>query len=242
MAKEVTIPALPCASISETLVFYTALGFEITYQQERPNTYGCVKRGEIDLHFFSMKGYEPENSYSTCLVLVEDADALHDVFKTGLRQQYGKVPRAGIPRLTRPSNNNVAGERRFNVIDPGGNWIRFIQQASDTKEAPENAGPTTKLGRAIRAAGLLFDSKGDSTAAAQMLDKALAHDDTDTTVIERVRAWLLRAEIAISMQENDVAQQLITKVQQQDLTPEEKEALHTELEQLKDIEDTLRPS
>ena len=58
MANEVTIPMLPCKSIDETLEFYTALGFEITYQQ-RPNTYGCVKYEEINLHFFTLKGYEP---------------------------------------------------------------------------------------------------------------------------------------------------------------------------------------
>ena len=57
MANEITIPALPCGSINETLKFYVALGFEITYQQSRPNTYGCVKYEDIDLHFFTMKGY-----------------------------------------------------------------------------------------------------------------------------------------------------------------------------------------
>jgi hypothetical protein len=66
MANEMTIPILPCRSINDTLEFYGALGFEIAYQQERPNTYACVKLGDINLHVFSMKEYEPANSYSTC--------------------------------------------------------------------------------------------------------------------------------------------------------------------------------
>ena len=72
MADEITFPILPCRSIDETLTFYTALGFEITYKQARPNTYACVKREGIELHFFTLKGYEPKDSYSTCFVLVSD--------------------------------------------------------------------------------------------------------------------------------------------------------------------------
>ena len=74
MAGEITIPILPCRSINETLEFYVAMGFEITYQQARPNTYACVKYEAIDLHFFTLKGYEPKDSYSTCFVLVAASD------------------------------------------------------------------------------------------------------------------------------------------------------------------------
>jgi len=49
MANETMIPILPCGSINETLEFYVAMGFEITYQQARPNTYACVKLDNIDL-------------------------------------------------------------------------------------------------------------------------------------------------------------------------------------------------
>ena len=38
-AKEITIPILPCRSINEMLEFYRALGFEVIYQQSKPNTY-----------------------------------------------------------------------------------------------------------------------------------------------------------------------------------------------------------
>ena len=42
---ERTIPILPCRSIDDLLAFYRALGFAVTYQQERPNTYAVVVRG-----------------------------------------------------------------------------------------------------------------------------------------------------------------------------------------------------
>src|SRR5690606_22673359 len=107
MTNEITIPALPCASINETVEFYVALGFEITYQQTHPNNYAVVKHEDIELHFFSMKGYEPKDSYSTCLVMVEDTDMIYQTFAASLRQHYGKLPVTGIPRIGRPNNNNV---------------------------------------------------------------------------------------------------------------------------------------
>src|SRR5690606_21174757 len=138
--------------------FYVALGFEITYQIERPSTYACVKYEDIELHFFTMKGYEPANSYTTCLVMVDDANALHQIFKTHLKAQYGKVAVTGIPRLTRPSNNNASGDYRFNVVDPGGNWIRFIERDSHKKADEATKTAATKLSRAIKAASLLLDA------------------------------------------------------------------------------------
>jgi hypothetical protein len=101
MADEIMIPILPCHSVNDMFEFYTALGFEITYRQEKPNVYGAVQRGGIQLHFFSMRGYDPAQSYSTCLVLVPDAEALRQAFVEGLRAHYGKLPASGIPRITR---------------------------------------------------------------------------------------------------------------------------------------------
>src|SRR5687768_1569229 len=101
MAGEITVPMLPCCSIDDQLAFYVAMGFEITYTQ-RPNTYACVKYEDIQLPFFSMKGYdEPKNSYSSCFILVDDLAALHKVFSDGLRAELGKVPAAGIPRISK---------------------------------------------------------------------------------------------------------------------------------------------
>jgi hypothetical protein len=96
-----------------------------------------VKYEDIDLHFFEMKGYEPAASYSTCFVSVLDIIALYEEFAASLKKTYGKVPVSGIPRMTRLNTRNVEGEFRFNVVDPGGNWIRFGQQRVDNGENQE---------------------------------------------------------------------------------------------------------
>lgn len=242
MANEITIPILPCASMKETLEFYVALGFEITYQQAKPNTYACVKREDIELHFFTMKGYEPKDSDSTCFVLVPDLAGLHLAFSNGLRSHYGKLPVAGIPRITKPNNNNSTGDLRFNVIDPGGNWIRFGQrietQETEEQPAPQKAA-STKLSRAIRAADLLADSKGDYAAAAKMLDTALA-DGEPAPSVQRVQALVLRAGLAITMGEPQHARSILTEVRQIPLHDEERSALTAELQTVDDLEDMLQ--
>ena len=247
MPNEITIPILPCRGITEMLEFYVALGFEVTYQQSRPNSYACVQRGAIDLHFFSMREYVPANSYSTCLVLVPDVEALYQEFRAGLRQHYGKLPAAGIPRLT-SLRDKAEGGRGFNVIDPGGNWIRIsqirvpgeegeageIQQESSVKEKTE----TTKLARAIYAAELLAESKGDDAAAAKMLDNALAQEES-APASQYVQAWVARAGLAITLGEAEVARTLLAKVQQIVLGEEDRASLHAELGRANDFEQML---
>ena len=222
MANEMMIPALPCASIDETLDFYTALGFTITYQQTRPNNYGCVKYEDIDLHFFSMKGYVPAESYSTCLVMIDDVNTLYATFAANLRARYGKLPIAGIPRIGKPSTHNAAGDWRFNVIDPGGNWIRFIQ-----RHQPEKAEATrrmTALERAVESASFLMVGKGDYAAAAQVLDKSLAQDKGED-VVGRVRALVLRAEIALHLGDQPLVKQLLAEADSAALSDDQRAQL-----------------
>jgi catechol 2,3-dioxygenase-like lactoylglutathione lyase family enzyme len=232
----VTIPALPCASINDTVAFYVALGFEITYKQTRPNNYACVKHGAIDLHFFSMKGYEPANSYSTCLVMIDDADTVYQGFAAGLRQHYGKLPVVGIPRISRPNNNNAAGDRRFNVIDPGGNYIRFIQRHSANSETEARDSALTKYGRAIRAASLLLDAKVDYPAAAKMLDSA---DHDAATPVERAQALVLRAEIAAHMDDPALVRRLLSALRELALSEADQAELGDALQRAEDLAQML---
>ena len=80
MANELTIPLLPCPDIDEIASFYEMLGFEITYRQTRPNPYVALRREDINLHVFGMDGYDPAQSYSTCLVIVQDTGPLYEAF------------------------------------------------------------------------------------------------------------------------------------------------------------------
>jgi catechol 2,3-dioxygenase-like lactoylglutathione lyase family enzyme len=240
LANEKTIPALPCRSIKEMLEFYVALGFQITYQQERPSTYAVVQYEDIHLHFFTMKGYEPKDSYTTCLVLVPNLAALHQTFSSGLRAHYGRLPVAGIPRISKLNNANADKQLRFNVIDPGGNWVRFIpqgEQPAASDDASQKDGQT-KLSRATHAADWLVEAHGDYPQAAQMLDKALAQAEAASPE-DRVPALVLRAGIAVALADAPLAQSLLSEVRQLPLDDAQRAALAAELERATDLERTL---
>ncbi len=66
MAGELMIPMLPCADIDAIRDFYLPMGFHVTYRQLRPNPYLALKREDIDLHYFGMDNFKPEDSYGTC--------------------------------------------------------------------------------------------------------------------------------------------------------------------------------
>lgn len=94
MANEATVPLLPCTSIDEMVPFYEVLGFRRTYRQTRPNPYVAVRREDWELHFFGMDGFEPADSYGSCIVQVPDVGVVHQAFVSGMRARYGKVPEA----------------------------------------------------------------------------------------------------------------------------------------------------
>lgn len=99
LPAERSIPILPGQSTDEQLAFYEAIGFEVTYRQKAPNVFAAVRRGPVELQFFTMKGYEPANSYSTCYVLTADVDRRYAEFRDGLKRALGRVPSRGIPRI-----------------------------------------------------------------------------------------------------------------------------------------------
>ena len=121
MNDETAIPVFPCASPDETLEFYRALGFEVTHEQKKPYVYLAVKRGGFDLHFYGGGKPDPEGAAAV------PGDGLGcGAAPPGLRcrpkEKLGRVPTAGQPRITRLRK----GQRRFTVVDPGGNSIIFI--------------------------------------------------------------------------------------------------------------------
>lgn len=234
MADETMIPILPCHSVNDMFEFYTALGFEITYRQEKPNVYGAVQRGGIQLHFFSMRGYDPAQSYSTCLVLVPDAEALRQAFVEGLRAHYGKLPASGIPRITR-LRENAEGGVGFNVIDPGGNWIRITQHTSGSEKT---AAQTSRLLKAVQAAETLADSKGDFAAAAKLLDTALSKA-ADAPAAHRAQALIARAGVAVSMGEQALAKTLLDSVRELPIDQDERAALRDDFQRAAELESML---
>jgi hypothetical protein len=165
VANELTIPLLPCPDIDEIASFYEMLGFEVTYRQTRPNPHVAVRREDLQLHFFGMNDFDPEQSYGTCLVIVPDTAPLYEAFAAGMRAVHGKVLVSGIPRMTRPRlrNDRYTG---FSVVDPGGNWIR-INKAAKEPEA------RTALAKAMENAARQADARGDERQALKILEGAL---------------------------------------------------------------------
>ncbi|SEF37240.1 hypothetical protein SAMN05421837_11368 [Amycolatopsis pretoriensis] len=181
MANELTIPLLPCPSIDEIASFYEMLGFEITYRQTRPNPHVALRREDLNLHFFGMDGYDPAQSYSTCLVIVADTGALFEAFAAGMRSVHGKLLVSGIPRMTRPRlrNDRYTG---FTVVDPGGNWIR-IHQAGEAPEA------RTKLAKAMENAARQADARGDERQGLKILEGALKRATGDEPEFQAAREY-----------------------------------------------------
>ena len=80
MAGERMYPILPCADVAGAIEFCVALGFAVTYRQQRPNPHAVVAYEDIAIHLASIAGFEPENSYVSAIITVPDAEALHRSF------------------------------------------------------------------------------------------------------------------------------------------------------------------
>ncbi|WFE98786.1 VOC family protein [Micromonospora sp. WMMD964] len=239
MTNEVTVPLLPCASIDDIATFYEALGFHSTHRQRRPNPYVALRREDLHLHFFELDGFDPEQSYGSCLVLAPDIEELHRAFAAGMRAAYGKVLMAGIPRMTRPrARKNYDGLGGFSVIDPGGNWIRVVQDPAAT-ESPEPS-PTGRLAKALANAVVQGDSRGDTHQAVRILDSALAHPQPDDDPVTQVQVLVYRAELAMVLHDRETAAEMLARVDRVVLTVDETERAASTFEAAADLAAALR--
>jgi hypothetical protein len=187
--------------------------------------YASVQRGAIELHFFVMKGYEPAESYSTCYVLVSDVDGLHADFRAGLKRSLGRVPSRGIPRIGALKDMSY-GVRQFLLTDPGGNIIRIGQPLAATDGA--GVRPTSRLAKALDAANLLMHSRADPQTTARVIDAAMA-DEPNAAGVLLVQARILRAEAAHALDDDDLATDLLRKVDQTELGTDERMTIRDDL-------------
>lgn len=228
---EMAIPCLPCVSLTETLDFYRALGFEVTYQQTSPYVWAATKRGGFDLHFYGLRGLKPEECHSCCLVTVEDPEPLHKTFSEALRAKLGKLPVAGFPRITRFK----PGQTRFTVVDPNGNSVVYLRR--DEPEGKDQK--LTGLPKAIATATRLRDSKNDDESAAKVLDVALARYPDDPP-LDRARALAARAELAVARGEIELLRTVQAELETIHLPDQDREKYRHELEAAEALERTLR--
>lgn len=222
-ATATMIPMLPCADVDGMARFWTALGLEVTYRQLRPNPYVALRLGAIDLHYYGMPAWDPEQSHSTCSIVVTSTEPLHAAFTTGLRNLYGKVPLSGTPRITRPRRRaNNAGLSGFSLVDPAGNWVRVshrpdpagpgVQAGEDATVAWTSAGGGP-LARAVENAVVIADSHGDVTQARKVLAGALRRAADDVPPTDRAQALAYLTELALRSGDADAARAALTDLE-----------------------------
>ncbi|WP_067523608.1 glyoxalase/bleomycin resistance/extradiol dioxygenase family protein [Nocardia uniformis] len=205
---EKTIPRLMAQSIESVADFYTALGFEITFQQTAPYQFLSVKRGGIELNFYGDKKFDPMSATHGCLVDTDDVDYLYAAFTEGLREAFGAVPTQGLPRVG-ALKDKTYGVREFLVNDPGGNTIQIAQPISeDQRHRPL---PKATFDRAIHMGSLFADSKQDLELAVKVLDRALHRTDEQPTPVQLVKLLILRADVAVRRGEPALAQELLAR-------------------------------
>jgi catechol 2,3-dioxygenase-like lactoylglutathione lyase family enzyme len=225
MANERMYPMLPCRDIDEAITFYNALGFEKTYRQVRPNPSAVVAREDMHIHLFGMENFKPEDSYGSVIIVVPDPDALYTAFAEGLRAAYGKLPIAGFPRLLRP-RKRYGTVRGFSVVDVGGNWLR-IYKAGDTEEEA-NEEKAEGLAQIVLVAARLGDAKGDEALALKTLENGITRF-SDAQAIDRARAFLYRAELAMRLKDHALAQSSLAAARALTLTDDEQATIAEEL-------------
>jgi hypothetical protein len=227
---ESVIPLLPCRHLDEVLPFYTALGFDVTYRQERPNPYAAVRRGGIELHFFGVPEFDPAESMGSVIISSRDTAALHAAFAAGLRAAFGTVPASGIPRMTRP--RKMQGTRGgFTVVDPGGNWLRVTRASDGDGEGGPQDQPAPsegRLGRVVATAARQADAHGDEAAGIRVLETGLARH-ADAPPAQRLPALVYLAELRLRTGDRDGARSALAEVESLDLAPDERAALATDL-------------
>jgi catechol 2,3-dioxygenase-like lactoylglutathione lyase family enzyme len=226
MANERTYPLLPCGDIDESIAFYESLGFQKTYRQTRPNPYAVVALEEIQIHLFGIEGFDPAESYGSVIVAVPDPDSLYHDFATRLREVYGKLPVAGIPRILRP-RKKYGTVRGFSVVDPGGNWLRIYKLGDSEQE--DSAEKAEGLAQIIYVAARLGDAHGNEALALKTLESGLTRFGEAAAAIDLVRAHLYRAELAVRTNNLELAQASLTAAKSLELTKDEQAAVVDEL-------------
>lgn len=203
--RSTTIPLLPAPSLDESLSFWQALGFAVTLRQKAPNAYAVVRYEDFELHLFGLKQLVPENNFTTCLVIVAEVEQLHALYAGRLKEDLGRAPYRGLPRLSRMR----PGQTRFTVTDVAGNSVIFVKRGREDDEAAAayRQPGQTPLQRALALAERERDFKTDDAGAARVLDRVLERYAGDSSSDYR-RAVEARIELAVVHDESGRAEEL----------------------------------
>jgi hypothetical protein len=156
-----------------------------------------------------------------------------------MRAAYGKVLVSGTPRMTRArARKNYDGLGGFSVVDPGGNWIRVVQNAAKTPTPTTT--PAGRLAKALANAIVQGDSKGDVRQAVRILDSALARPQTDDDPVAQVEVLVYRAELAMVLHDQETATEMLARADRVGLNADETERAAPTFETAADLAAALR--
>lgn len=112
-------PNLPSRDFDATEAFYAPLGFERTW---RDDGWMILVRGGLTLEFFPHPDLDPLQSWFSCCLRLDDAEAFHAAcLAAGVPEA-----RTGQPRVHAPKREPWGG-RVGALIDPDGTLLRFVQ-------------------------------------------------------------------------------------------------------------------
>src|ERR1700710_2478979 len=117
MADHAT-PNMPSRDFEVTSRFYAGLGF---LESWRSATWMILKRGALMLEFFPHPDLDPQTSWFSCCLRLDDLEGFYTgCLAAGLSQTSSTGPRVHAPKL------ESGGGRVGALIDPDGTLVRLI--------------------------------------------------------------------------------------------------------------------
>lgn len=113
------IPNLPSRNFDKTQEFYRRLGFALAYQDDE---WMILTRGRLALEFFLHPSLDPQASWFSCCLRLDDLSEFYQSCKSASILEKG----SGYPRL-HPSEEQDGGGRMAALIDLDGTLLRLIQ-------------------------------------------------------------------------------------------------------------------
>jgi hypothetical protein len=218
--NETTVPLLSCTAPDETLAWWRALGFDVTYEQTKPYLYLAFRWSGFELHYGRASSNVDPSLENTggCLVKVDAVASYHAAFTEAMRRTYGKVLTKGLPRITRYR----PGASRFTIVDPSGNSIIFIQRDEPMELEYGGAKHLQGLARVLDNARILREFKNDDRAAFRALNSGLRRHGDSAPAVEQAVALAILIELSPILDEPERVPEWGTKLRKLVLTMEER--------------------
>jgi len=218
--NETTVPMLLCVAPQETLAFWRALGFAVTYEQMKPYLYLALRWRGFELHYSRASSNVDPSLENTggCLVMVDTVAPYHAAFTEAMRRTYGKVLAKGLPRIARYR----PGASRFTVMDPSGNSIIFIQRDEPTELEYGGSKQLQGLARVLDNVRILRDFKNDDRAAFRALNSGLRRHGDSAPAVQQAMALALLIELSTALEESERVPEWGARLRQLSLTLQER--------------------